>query len=523
MRRAAPALRPRSTTTNSLNERYGAVRAPGRRRRQAGRRARRSRRRRRPRARIARTRRRDDRDAAASCRAARASRAAARPSPSGRPRERGVAGGGERASARAPARSDRSGRGRRRRRSPASRRGPSRSTAWQTPSARPRSTSLRRSPRAAAGRRRRPSTAPARHPATPPPTAATSVGAPCASRCAPATAPTATNAPWASDGSPATPTTSASADRRRRRGTAAARSARSRSSITSGASARRRSRARATRGRPRDAHLVSAAAEPAVTRRPRPGARVRKGEEEQTERRAERRRGTRGRRAQCVDVTVAWTSPSTTPATKARRGSNQTTTAAEQAVEPVPRCSVRVERARRGGEDGGQARPDAGERECDPDEAPDGQADEDRRVEVLGDRLESSPEARALEEGCCTGGEDEARPQRRTASAPGSSRRRRARSRRRPAGGTAAGRGRRRRRGRRTRRAPFGSTNATASDAATQPIVEPRARYGSIARKYDPALAAAVTTRPTTRASRNRRPRRSSARPGRSLPRRGAS
>jgi hypothetical protein len=47
---------------------------------------------------------------------------------------------------------------------------------------------------------------------------------------------------------------------------------------------------------------------------------------------------------------------------------------------------------------------------------------------------------------------------------------------------------------------------ATARDAATQPIVEPRARYGSIARKYDPALAAAVTTRPTASATRNRRP-----------------
>ena len=34
------------------------------------------------------------------------------------------------------------------------------------------------------------------------------------------------------------------------------------------------------------------------------------------------------------------------------------------------------------------------------------------------------------------------------------------------------------------------TANATASEAATQPIVEPRARYGSIARKYEPALAA---------------------------------
>ena len=48
--------------------------------------------------------------------------------------------------------------------------------------------------------------------------------------------------------------------------------------------------------------------------------------------------------------------------------------------------------------------------------------------------------------------------------------------------------------------------NATASDAATQPIIEPRARYGSIARKYEPALAAAVTTSPTASASRKRPP-----------------
>src|SRR6476661_10210651 len=47
---------------------------------------------------------------------------------------------------------------------------------------------------------------------------------------------------------------------------------------------------------------------------------------------------------------------------------------------------------------------------------------------------------------------------------------------------------------------------ATASDAPTQPITDPRARYGSIARKYEPALAAAVTSIPTTSASRNRAP-----------------
>ncbi len=47
---------------------------------------------------------------------------------------------------------------------------------------------------------------------------------------------------------------------------------------------------------------------------------------------------------------------------------------------------------------------------------------------------------------------------------------------------------------------------ATASDAPTQPITDPRARYGSIARKYAPALAAAVTSSPTASATRNRAP-----------------
>src|SRR2546429_8088112 len=46
-------------------------------------------------------------------------------------------------------------------------------------------------------------------PPIPPASAATGVGTPEASRCAPITAPTATNAPCASEGSPATPTANA--------------------------------------------------------------------------------------------------------------------------------------------------------------------------------------------------------------------------------------------------------------------------------------------------------------------------
>ena len=211
----------------------------------------------------------------------------------------------------------------------------------------------------------------------------------------------------------------------------------------------------------------------------------------------------RARAAECADVIVACTRPSASPRHERAPGVEPDDRGGEQPVEPVARSRVEIECGRGCGEDRREARPDAGERERDADEPLDRQADEHSCVEVLGDRLERAAEARALQQrppaAASTSAAAATKIERTwivappTCQKPPSPMRRNGNG----SGNTYAGRSKKTTSSVRT-------ANATASDAPTQPIIEPRARYGSIARKYEPALAAAVTTSPTASASTKR-------------------
>ena len=191
------------------------------------------------------------------------------------------------------------------------------------------------------------------------------------------------------------------------------------------------------------------------------------------------------------------------PAASARRGVEPDDGGGERDRRARSRAAASTSNARRGsGEDRREPGPRAGERERDPDEAVTGRPTSTAASKSCAIASSARPKRVRCRSSAHRRGERERRDGDERASAAGSCAATPERARRR----TAAGRGRRRRAGRRRRRSSVRTANATAREAPTQPITEPRARYGSIARKYEPALAAAVTTSPTTSATGKRAP-----------------